>query len=218
MFSVFGLAQPPLPLSAARYFLPTATVRRGCRPCASGHLRASHAMRRSALLCGQPGNKLTLIVPATFRAPPRGSLGPQETTKQYYKRKNTKQSLKKKSCQCGARGRGGCPGHRCGAKSRADEAPGLPHGHLSALPARVGHAVATAPLGAPLSTLGEVERPLESAYTRGGARGEAGSRRASRLGGRPLGAQTRRGAGRKRGACAGAGGAGYRGASGAAIR
>ena len=152
-----------------------------------------------------------------FQSPPRGSLGPQETTKQYYKRKNTKQSLKKKSCQCGARGRGGCPGHRCGAKSRADEAPGLPHGHLSARPARAGHAVATAPLGAPLSTLGEVERPLESAYTRGGARGEAGSRRASRLGGRLLGAQTRRGAGRKRGACACAGGAGYRGASGAAI-
>ena len=62
-----------------------------------------------------------------------------------------------------------------------------------------------------------VERPLESTYTRGGARGEAGSRRASRLGGRPLGAQTRRGAGSKRGACACAGGAGYRGASGAAI-
>ena len=40
-----------------------------------------------------------------FQSPPRGSLGPQETTKQYYKRKNTKQSLKKKSCQCGARGR-----------------------------------------------------------------------------------------------------------------
>mgnify|MGYP001320635566 CR=1 FL=1 len=91
-------------------------------------------------------------------------------------------------------------------------APGLPHGPLSARQARAGHAVATAPLGAPLSTLGEVERPLESAYTRGGARGEAGSRRASRLGGRPLGAQTRRGAGRKRGACAGAGGAGYRAA------
>ena len=151
-----------------------------------------------------------------FQSPPRGSLGPQETTKQYYKRKNTKQSLKKKSCQCGAPGRGGCPGHRCGAKSRADEAPGLPHGHLSALPARAGHAVATAPLGAPLSTLGEVERPLESAYTRGGERGEAGLRWARRAQESVGWAQTRRGAGRKRGACAGAGGADYWDASGAA--
>ena len=69
-----------------------------------------------------------------------------------------------------------------------------------------------APLDAPLSTLGEVKGALESAYTRCGERGEAGSRRASGLGGRSLGAQTRRGAGRKRGACAGAGGAGYRAA------
>ena len=118
----------------------------------------------------------------------------------------------KKNFQCGAPGRGGCPGHRCGAKSRAGVAPGLPHGPLSARQARAGHAVATAPLGAPLSTLGEVKRSFKSAYTRGGARGEAGSRRASGRGGRPLRAQTRRGAGRKRGACAGAGGAGYRGA------
>ena len=58
-------------------------------------------------------------------------------------------------------------------KSRAAAAPGLAHGHLSTRPARAGHAVAAAPLDAPLSTLGEVKRALESAYTRGGERGEA---------------------------------------------
>ena len=132
-------------------------------------------------LCGQPGNKHIITVPGTFRAPSRGSLGPQEATERTKKhpRKNTQHSLGKKSCLCGAPGRGGCPGHLCGAKSRAAAAPGLPHGHLSARRARAGHGIAIAPLHARLSTLGEVKRALESAYTRGGERGEAGLRWAS---------------------------------------
>ena len=48
-----------------------------------------------------PTNKMPLIVPATFRGPPRGSLGPQETTKQYYTRKNTQQSWGEKVVSVG---------------------------------------------------------------------------------------------------------------------
>ena len=72
-------------------------------------------------------------------------------------------------------------GHPVWRKSCAAAAPGLAHGHLSTRPARAGHAVAAAPLGALLSTLGEVKRPLQSTYTRCGERGEAGSQRASGL-------------------------------------
>ena len=142
----------------------------------AGHSAACTAP--ATALCGQLANKLTLIVPALSEPPPRLL----RTTGDYLTilhTKNTKQSLRKKKCQCGAPGRGGCPGHRCGAKSRADEAPGLPHGHLSARRARAGHGIAIAPLHARLSTLGEVKRALESAYTRRGERGEAGLRWAS---------------------------------------
>ena len=69
----------------------------------SGHTGRQWQLPELSALSGKKMllKKLTILVPATFRGPPCGSLGPQETTKQCYTRKNTQQSLKKKMVSVG---------------------------------------------------------------------------------------------------------------------
>ena len=63
-----------------------------------------------------------------FQRPPRGSLGPQETTKQYYTRKNTQQSLKERFVSVGHPVGVGAPGTGVAPKIAPTRPLGFPTG------------------------------------------------------------------------------------------